>query len=277
MNYDVEYFISLLPYLIFIFLLFKKKRKDNIVSYKRAFLFFTFQMLIVNYILTDLILFLKLNKNIELISQYFAFGISVLTGYIGIWNISKSIFVKFGEFIQRIHIKTFKNSKVYKTIEEVDSLGNNGLDFEEYVATLFKAMGYRAKTTTTLRKEGNLPTNIQNLPGSGEQGVDVIVDFFEAEDIDKDGNEYDGLLIQCKQYSNTVGIAAAQEIISAEKGYSSFYNKKYKLVLLTNNYITRSSKVLCHDNNVLVIERDDLVNLISKASGSVKDIKKVFA
>ena len=205
--------------------------------------------------------------------KYLIFGASLLIALFGLKYI---LIYSINKVINKLNLRKYNiylKSSLDKSLEEIDKLGNNGLDFEEYIAKLFRSMGLWAKTTTDLRHDGKLPTEIQTAPGSGEQGVDVIVYFDKKEKID--GELYDGLIIQCKQYSNTVGNKVVQEIVTGAKLYEEFYNKKFKKVAITNNYYSPSAKVVASTWNVQLIDRDSLPNLIKESSSTLKDIKSI--
>jgi len=157
-------------------------------------------------------------------------------------------------------IKLFKWSKsvynINKTLEEIDQLGNGdtyekGRLFEEYVANLYRKFGYKAWTTTEMRKAGKLPGDIQKRGGSGEQGVDVLVFDHESKQ---------NVIIQCKHYSNKVSNSAIQEIVAAKPLY-----KAQKAIVITNQTFTEPAKELAKSNNVQLIDRQALADLIQKA------------
>ena len=142
------------------------------------------------------------------------------------------------------------------SMEDIDRLGNGdaylkGHLFEDYVASLYTKLGYKAKTTTELRKEGKLPAPIQKRGGSGEQGVDVIA-------FDKNGKK---IIIQCKHYSKKVENSAIQEIFGAKNLYQADH-----CVVVTNQFFTKPARELAKSNNVELIDRDKLFSLIQKAS-----------
>ena len=111
----------------------------------------------------------------------------------------------------------------------------NGFDFEKYAGELLQKNGFE-KVEITQR--------------SGDFGVDIIAH--------KDDIKY---AIQCKKYSSTVGIKAVQEVIA-----SKAMNNCHVAVVLTNNYFTKSAKELAKKNNVLLWDREKLLNLIKQVS-----------
>lgn len=113
-------------------------------------------------------------------------------------------------------------------IEDIDKM--NGGDFEKYTAILLKELGYSASATKL----------------SGDFGVDVIAE--------KDGKE---VIIQTKRYSKKVSISAVQEIAAAKE----YYNVP-DAWLITNNYFTKAAYELAIANDITLIDRDKLMNLI---------------
>lgn len=173
---------------------------------------------------------------------------------------------KFSLFYYLKKVLNKKNTEVAlnKSMEEVDKLGNNGKDFEEFMAAIYRKFGYSADSTTALRAQRRLPPSVLLRGGSGEQGVDVIVYFRSPRVIA--GQEYTGLLVQCKQYSSTVGNKAIQEIFSAIPMYEKHYERKFKPVVVTNNYFTKQAKDLALTNGVMLVDRDLLSRLIADAN-----------
>ena len=105
-------------------------------------------------------------------------------------------------------LKTKQQRKISKyTIDDIDLM--TGTEFEEFIALLFKKMGYSSQVTKQ----------------SGDQGIDVIA---------IKNNTRIG--IQAKCYSNAVGNAAIQEAVAGK----NFYNCD-KTVVVTNNYFTTAA------------------------------------
>lgn len=128
-------------------------------------------------------------------------------------------------------LKTKQQRKITKyTIDDIDLM--TGAEFEEFIALLFKKMGYSSQVTKQ----------------SGDQGIDVIA---------IKNNTRIG--IQAKCYSNTVGNAAIQEAVAGK----SFYNCD-KTVVVTNNYFTTAAIELAQVNNVILWNRDLLKEKIKE-------------
>ncbi|MBR1867813.1 MAG: restriction endonuclease [Clostridia bacterium] len=109
----------------------------------------------------------------------------------------------------------------------------SGKTFENFIAKLYKKLGYISINTKT----------------SGDQGIDVIVK-----------KTFLKLGIQTKRYDRPVGNKAVQEAVAGKK-----YYKLDKVAVITNNYFTRSAKELAKVNGVELIDRDKLKVIIKKA------------
>ena len=164
------------------------------------------------------------------------------------------------------------NAGINLTIEQIDGLGNNGRDFEDYIAKLYRASGFVAKTTMELKDEKNLPETIQKSSGNGEQGADVLVFFGEPTNVA--GKMYDGLLIQCKHYKNKVDNKAVQEAKGAIAMYEKHFMKKLHPMVITNNYLTQPALDLAIANEVSVHDRDTLPKLVAYAVETMKNVKE---
>ena len=117
------------------------------------------------------------------------------------------------------------NQLIY-TIDDIDLM--NGTEFEELIAKLFKKMGYDVEVTKA----------------SGDQGIDVLAT--------KNGFKYG---IQAKCYSSQVGNSAIQEAVAGKAFYSLS-----KVIVVTNNFFTKSAIKLAEANNVILWDRNILTN-----------------
>lgn len=121
----------------------------------------------------------------------------------------------------------FKNSNM----DEIDRM--TGYEFEEFITVIMEDLGYNAITTQK----------------SGDFGVDIIL---------KKGNEK--IIIQTKRYAKKVSLNAVQEISSAKQ----YYNIQTAWVI-TNNYFTEPAIALAKANNIKLVERNQLADLIIQA------------
>ena len=120
-----------------------------------------------------------------------------------------------------------------------DEIDNNidGFAFEKLSKQLLEKNGF---------------TNVEVTKASGDYGADVIAY--------KDDIKY---AIQCKKYSNKVGISAIQEVI----GSMSIYNCHVGVVL-TNNYFTPAAKELANKNNIILWDKKKLDELIKNSNNN---------
>ncbi|MEH6991272.1 restriction endonuclease [Neobacillus drentensis] len=95
------------------------------------------------------------------------------------------------------------------------------------VSILLKARGYKVQLTST----------------TGDYGADLIL-----------STDSTTIVVQAKRYQNTVGLKAVQEIVSA-KGY---YGAD-ECWVITNSYFTEPALNLAESNNVVLIDRDQLI------------------
>lgn len=127
--------------------------------------------------------------------------------------------------------KTRRYRKLKRTrINEVDKM--SGEEFEQFLAAFFKKRGYKVSLTAQ----------------SGDYGADLIL---------KNGRET--IVVQAKRYSGTVGVKAVQEIIGAVRMYEAS-----EAWVVTNNYFTKQAVNLADMNDVYLIDRDQLIDLLSE-------------
>lgn len=117
-------------------------------------------------------------------------------------------------------------------IYEIDSM--DGVQFEHFLKELFKSKGYRVELTAA----------------TGDFGADLI--------LNKDGKR---CVVQVKRYSKPVGIKAVQEVIPSLKMY-----KGTEAWVITNNGFTKSAIALAKTNDVVLIGREQLMDLITSSS-----------
>ena len=116
------------------------------------------------------------------------------------------------------------------TIDDIDIMP--GSEFEFFICDLYKQMGYTAYVTKT----------------SGDQGLDIIAEK---------NNKRIG--IQAKCYANTVGNSAIQEAVAGKNYYSCD-----RVMVITNNFFTKSAITLAEANNVVLWNRNILKEKIKE-------------
>lgn len=125
--------------------------------------------------------------------------------------------------------KSRKTAKLRRSgIREVDTM--SGEDFEHFLGELFKRRGFKVSYTAT----------------SGDYGADLLL---------KDGQDI--IAVQAKRYSGTVGVKAVQEIIGAVKMYNAT-----EAWVVTNSHFTKQAIKLADINDVYLIDRDELIDII---------------
>ena len=109
----------------------------------------------------------------------------------------------------------------------------DGYRFEAFCGELLKNEGF---------------TNIRVTKSSNDYGADVLAE--------KDDVKY---AIQCKRYSNSVGLKSVQEVIASKSVYNC-----HVAVVMTNSYFTKSAIELAAKNGVLLWGGDKLSKMIEK-------------
>ena len=159
-----------------------------------------------------------------------------IAGGIGWYYIEsfKGIGVGMGAYVAlllgfNVWLRTRQSSRLRKAgIAQVDQM--TGEEFERFLGELFKRRGFKVSYTAT----------------SGDYGADLIL---------KDGKEI--IAVQAKRYSSSVGVKAVQEIIGAVKMYNAT-----EAWVVTNSYYTKQAVKLASINDVYLIDRKELINMI---------------
>lgn len=154
------------------------------------------------------------------------FGAGVLVALLFIVGLKISKWSRHKKYGRRIY--NIKNE-----IFIVDCL--NGKEFESWCGSLLEKLQY---------------TNIQLTPVSGDQGADIIATY--------DGLRY---AIQCKHYSSNVGNKPVQEVLSARRIYECD-----AMMVMTNSHFTPGGKEAAKANNVKLIDREGLIQMMSEAN-----------
>ena len=110
-----------------------------------------------------------------------------------------------------------------------------GAEFETYCAELLEAKGFE---------------NVETTPQSHDYGIDIIAD--------KDGISY---AIQCKCYSDTIGIKAIQEAYAGKDYYDSMV-----AVVMTNQYFSKPATEFAKKLNVILWDGDTVMKFIHEVA-----------
>lgn len=133
--------------------------------------------------------------------------------------------------VDRLDIKLTKfDPDIFVTIHHIDAM--NGYEFEDFLVTLFGAIGYEVEETKR----------------TGDQGADLFVEKFGQKTV-----------IQAKNYINNVGNSAIQQVLSAKQ----FYQCDQAMVI-SNSYFTKSAIELATATKVLLIDREKLKKYIDE-------------
>lgn len=133
-------------------------------------------------------------------------------------------------FEKELEISTEAGISPFMSIYDIDNL--NGYEFEYFLKALFEKMGY----------------NVENTPLSGDQGADLVINRFSER-----------IVVQAKRYNDKVSNKAVQEVVASIAQYNA-----HKGIVATNNEFTLSAIELARSNDVELIDRYKLENLIKQ-------------
>lgn len=136
-----------------------------------------------------------------------------------------------GQLIEKLSGASNTEAKEKRSIDQMD-----GHEFEHFCADLLRNNGF---------------THVEVTQASGDFGIDVLAQ--------KDGVTYG---IQCKCYSDTVGNHAVQEAFSGAQ-----YYHRMVAVVMTNNYFTQAAIETAQRTNVLLWNRDKVLEMASSGNG----------
>lgn len=166
-------------------------------------------------------------------------GVFVIVLYITKSMITAVVFGIIGLLISMIFLFARKkkyNDKVRKSkIYDVDTM--TGTQFEYFLKLLYVRQGYKVETTKV----------------TGDFGADLVMT--------KDNKK---IVVQVKRYNKRVGIKAVQEVVSS----IAFY-KATEGWAVTNSEFTDAAIELAKSNRIKLIEREELINMISQLNGSL--------
>jgi len=127
------------------------------------------------------------------------------------------------------------------TMQQVDAM--NPYNFEKLLGMIYEAQGYRVEVT----------------PKSGDQGADVI--------LERAGER---VVLQAKLYGQPVGNHAVQEVNSAKNHY-----RCHRAIVVSNNTFTRAAMELARTNNVELVDRLQLGNMLDEFNKLPKDYERL--
>lgn len=129
------------------------------------------------------------------------------------------------------------------TLAEIDNM--NGTRFEEYCMELLELCGLLPFCT------------FYKTPATKDFGADIIIT-----------TPYDTKIsVQCKRSLKHVALESVQEVIGSKAIY-----KAKEAIVITNNYFTENAVELANAADVLLIDRDRLIELINQKNEYLKKV-----
>lgn len=128
--------------------------------------------------------------------------------------------------------KVYKQYRLSKAgIDEVDKM--SGQDFENFLCSLFSKLGYK----------------VQHTGHTGDLGSDLIIEMGGAR-----------IAVQAKRYQENVGPDAVREVNTVIKPRNCTSGW-----VVTNSHFTEEAKELARANNIILWDREELINNILKS------------
>lgn len=130
------------------------------------------------------------------------------------------------------HEKTaYKPQNVNDEFNLIDSM--SGVDFENYIASMLRRLGY---------------SNVTVTKASGDYGADILASYKNIR-----------CAFQCKRYGKNVGLKPIQEIYTAKQYYHCD-----RAVVVTNMRFSQNARNLAKQTGVELWDRDVLLKKISQ-------------
>lgn len=126
----------------------------------------------------------------------------------------------------------------FVTIYTVDAL--SGYEFEDFLGTLLTAIGFSVQVTKR----------------SGDQGADLFAEKFGKK-----------IVIQAKNYRDSVGNSAVQQVLAAKAFYSCD-----EAMVITNSRFTPSAKELASSTGVQLVDRDILQTYLDEYNQQMMEV-----
>ncbi|SIT88062.1 restriction endonuclease [Edaphobacillus lindanitolerans] len=142
---------------------------------------------------------------------------------------AKKFEMMFPSFLRNLRKKSFHVDFV--SMEDIDNM--SGTEFEKFLFKLFDGLGYYVELTPHT-----------------DYGVDLIIIKNKIKT---------GIQAKCYGEGRTVGVAAVNEVCGGGGHY-----KVQKKAVITNRYFSKKAKISARSNNVAMIDREGLQDLIRK-------------
>ncbi len=203
-------------------------------AYENLFIEKDFKMIRVNEFVNDFINN-KIYVNYDIKSVINAILTKKMQQSFTLQEIIDEIF-KIEEYEQKVKAVKLKNELLsdddYEKISIADIDLMSGPEFEEFLCNYFNGTGYKCEQTKA----------------TGDQGVDLIAIKDDVR-----------IAIQAKCYSGVVGNHAIMEVFAGAK----YYNAN-KCMVITNSTFTKSAIELAKSNNVILWDRNVLIEKLSQ-------------
>ncbi|MGN1258942.1 MAG: restriction endonuclease [Christensenellales bacterium] len=124
------------------------------------------------------------------------------------------------------------------SIEKIDIM--QGYQFETFLKTMFFYLGYNVETTAR----------------TGDYGADLV--------LNKDGVK---IVVQAKRYSKNVNSKSVQEVLVAKTHYNAT-----ECMVVTNSQFTKEAEQVAYENNVILVDRTNLISLIGEAKDKISEL-----
>jgi len=168
----------------------------------------------------------KAKKIINILGSFVTVYISGLAKKISTHAVEQ--IVKEIENLLKVPIESIED--IEQQLDAVDQM--TGREFEEFLAKIFKRLGYQVMLTQA----------------SGDYGADLV--------IQKEGVK---AVVQAKRKQGSVGIDAVQQVVAA----IAYYKANLGMVI-TNSKFTENAKNLAVSNQIELWDREDLKNVFNK-------------
>lgn len=129
----------------------------------------------------------------------------------------------------------FKPQQIEEELAKIDNM--NGFDFEYYVASMLRKLGYK---------------NVRVTQSSGDYGADILASY--------EGKTY---AFQCKRYAKNVGVRSIQEVYAAKQ-----YYKCDNAIVVTNMLFSQNAQGLARQTGVILWDRNILTDKLKSIIGN---------
>ncbi|WP_293117511.1 restriction endonuclease [Moorena sp. SIO4G3] len=153
--------------------------------------------------------------------------------YIGVLvkRVSTKTVLKFiNEIENSLQVQIESIEDIDEQLDAIDKM--TGREFEEFLAKLFKQLGYQVRITKA----------------SGDYGADLIITKWNIKTV-----------VQAKRKQSSVGIDAVQQVAAAIPHYQA-----HRGIVITNSKFTQNAKNLAASNKIELWDRDNFQKVFKK-------------